>query len=153
MNTEYLTQTKFDEFKKELETLKTTRRTEIANQLEYAKSLGDLSENAEYHEARTAQAMVEDRIGHLENLLKSVSIVSPHAGDIVAVGSVIALKREDDETKKSFTIVGSEESDATNGKISVRSPLGAAAMGKAKGESFTFISPSGPMTYKVVDIK
>lgn len=153
MHTEYLTQAKYDEFKKELEILKTVKRTEIAGQLEYAKSLGDLSENAEYHEARNAQAVVEDRINHLENLMKSASIVSAHNTDKVAVGTKVTLKRDDDGTKKVFTIVGSEESDASTGKISVRSPLGSAAMGKAKGESFTFSTPSGSMTYKVIEIE
>lgn len=153
MHTEYLTQQKFDEFKKELEYLKTERRTEIARDLEYAKSLGDLSENAEYHEARNAQAVVEDRIGHLESLLKSASIVSHKESDVVMVGSVVTLKRDSDGTKKIFTIVGSEESDAATGKISMRSPLGAASIGKKKGESFSFETPSGAMTYKVLDIE
>ncbi len=153
MNTEYLTQSKFDEFTKELEVLKSEKRTEIAKQLEYAKSLGDLSENAEYHEARNAQAVVEDRINHLENLLKSASIISTHDTGTVNVGTSVTLKREGDGSKKTFIIVGSEEADATNGKISVRSPLGSSAMGKKKGESFSFNSPSGTMTYKVVDIE
>jgi transcription elongation factor GreA len=153
MNTEYLTQSKYDEFKKELEMLKSEKRTEIAKQLEYAKSLGDLSENAEYHEARNAQAVVEDRINHLEVLLRSASIVSSHNTDTVNVGTQVTLKRDDDGSKKVFTIVGSEESDATSGKISVRSPLGSAALGKKKGESFSFSTPSGTMTYKVLDIE
>lgn len=153
MNTEYLTQAKFDEFKKELEELKTVKRTEIAKALEYAKSLGDLSENAEYHEARNSQAVVEDRINHLEALLKSATIVSSHKTDAVSVGTSVTLKRDSDGSKKVFTIVGSEESDASSGKISVRSPLGVAALGKKKGESFSFSTPSGTMTYKVIDIE
>lgn len=153
MHTEYLTQAKYDEFKKELEILKTVKRTEIASQLEYAKSLGDLSENAEYHEARNAQAVVEDRINHLENLMKSASIVSGHVTDKVSVGTKVTLKRDEDGTKKIFTIVGSEESDASAGKISMRSPLGSSVLGKSKGESFTFSTPSGSMTYKVIDIE
>lgn len=153
MQTEYLTQAKYDEFQKELEHLKTVKRTEIAAQLEYAKSLGDLSENAEYHEARNEQALVEDRILHLEALLKSASIVSAHGTDKVSVGTTVTLKRESDGSKKVITIVGSEESDASAGKISVRSPLGSAALGKKKGDTFSFESPSGAMTYKVLDIE
>lgn len=152
MNTEYLTQTKYDEFKKELEYLKTDKRTEIAKALEYAKSLGDLSENAEYHEARNNQAVIEDRINHLEAVLKSASIVSSHDTGSVAVGTVITLAREDG-TKRIYTIVGSEESNASEGKISVRSPLGAAAIGKKKGETFSFATPSGSMSYKVISIE
>jgi transcription elongation factor GreA len=151
--TEYLTQEKFDQFKTELELLKHEKRTEIAKSLEYAKSLGDLSENAEYHEARDAQARVEDRINYLEALLKSASIVSNHDTSAINVGSLVTLEKEADKSKKSFTFVGSEEADAALGKISVRSPLGVAALGKAKGESFSFQTPAGVMTYKVIDIK
>lgn len=150
---EYLTQEKFDSFKKELEHLKTVKRTEIARDLEYAKALGDLSENAEYHEARNEQALVEDRINHLEALLKSASIVSSHGTDTVVVGTTITLTRDKDKAEKTFTIVGSEESDAASGKISVRSPIGSAALGKKKGESFSVETPSGAMTYKVVAIQ
>lgn len=150
---EYLTQAKYDEFAKELEHLKTAKRTEIARELEYAKSLGDLSENAEYHEARNEQALVEDRIIHLENLLKSASIVSSHATDKATVGTTVSLKRESDGEKKVYTLVGSEESDASSGKISFRSPLGTALMNKKKGEVFSFETPSGTMTYKVIEIE
>lgn len=149
---EYLTQAKYEELKKELEELKTTKRTEIAKDLEYAKDLGDLSENQEYHEARNAQAVVEDRISHLEQLLKSATIVSDHSTESVAVGSTVVLEKKAGE-KRNFTIVGSEESDAATGKISVRSPLGSAVLGKKKGETFTFSTPAGSMSYKVVDIK
>ncbi len=149
---EYLTQAKYNEFKAELEVLKTEKRTEIAKQLEYAKSLGDLSENAEYHEARNAQALVEDRIIYLEHLLRSATIVSNNNTDSVSVGGVVTLKK-DDGTKKVFTIVGSEESDAAQGKISVKSPIGVAALGKKKGDSFTVSTPGGTMTYKVLDIE
>ena len=152
MQTEYLTQEKFDQFKKELDDLKTSKRTEIARQLEYAKSLGDLSENAEYHEARNAQAVVEDRIIHLENILKTASIVSKHDTHSVTVGSLVTVEREGG-AKKTITLVGSEESDASTGKISVRSPLGAAIVGKSKGEHVTFTTPSGSMTYKILKIE
>jgi transcription elongation factor GreA len=153
MNTEYLTQEKFDQFAKELEYLKHEKRTEIAKALEYAKSLGDLSENAEYHEARNAQAVAEDRINHLEAVLKSASIVSGHNVDKVAVGSQIIIQKESDHSKKTIIIVGSEESNASEGKISLRSPLGSAVLGKKKGESFSFTTPSGTMSYKVIEIK
>lgn len=150
---DYLTQEKFDEFQKELEHLKTVKRTEIAAELEYAKSLGDLSENAEYHEARNEQAVVEDRINHLEALLRNASIVSSHGTDSVAVGTTITLERSKDSTKKVFTIVGSEESDAASGKISVRSPIGSAALNKKKGESFSVDTPTGAVTWKVLAIQ
>ena|SRR3990167_8248221 len=150
---EYLTKEKFKELEKELATLKTVKRKEIAEALEYAKSLGDLSENQEYQEARNSQAILEDRISRLELVLKSAKIVSTQSTDIVAVGSVVAVEKEGDKSRKSYTMVGSEEADAANGKISVRSPLGLAAMGKSKGESFSFETPNGKMSYKIIDIK
>lgn len=166
---EYLTKEKFKELEKELLTLKTMKRKEIAESLEYAKSLGDLSENQEYQEARNSQAILEDRIYRLELVLKSAKIVSTQKTDLVAVGSVLTVEKENDpstnlprehsgqvgasKSRKSYTMVGSEEADAANGKISVRSPLGLAAMGKSKGETFSFQTPSGEMSYKIIDIK
>lgn len=151
--TEYLTQDKFNSLGKELSFLKSVKRKEIADALEYAKSLGDLSENQEYQEARDAQAILEDRINRLESILKSASIVSTQNSNVVSVGSVIVVERASDKTKKEFTIVGSEEADAAIGKISMKSPLGLSAMGKSKGESFSFQTPSGIMSYKINDIK
>jgi transcription elongation factor GreA len=155
MNTdrEYLTQEKFESLQKELQYLKTEKRREIAESLEYAKSLGDLSENQEYHEARESQAVIEDRINRLESMLKTASIVSTQGTGEVVVGSAVTLLRESTNTKQSYTLVGSEEADATQGKISVRSPLGMAAIGKKKGDAFSFDTPGGTMSYKIIDIK
>ena len=155
MNTgqEYLTKEKFKELEKELENLKTVKRKEIAEALEYAKSLGDFSENQEYQEARDSQAILEDRINRLEMILKSAKIISAQSTHTVSVGSVVMLEKAADKSRKSYTMVGSEEVDAAKGKISVSSPLGLAAMGKSKGETFSFQSPSGMMSYKIVDIK
>ncbi len=150
---EYLTKEKYEEFKGELHTLKTVRRKEVAENLEYAKGLGDLSENAEYHEARDMQASTEDRIAKLEIILKSATIVSTHDTSLVSIGSILIVHREGDKEKKTFTIVGSEEADSGAGKISVKSPFGVAALGKQKGESFFFKTPSGTMSYKIVEIK
>ena len=150
---EYLTKEKYDEFVKELDFLKKVRRKEVAESLEYAKSLGDLSENAEYHEARDLQATIEDRIAHLESVLKTAKIVKSHSTDAVAVGSVVTVKKENNNEEKIYTLVGAEESNITAGKISVSSPFGEAILGKKKGELFTYSAPSGPITYKVVEIK
>jgi transcription elongation factor GreA len=148
---EYLTQEKFDEFTRELAELKGKKRKEVAENLEYAKQLGDLSENAEYHEARDAQATIEDRIARLEELLKTAKIVSgTHAGT-VSVGSVVTVEK--DGKKSTYTIVGSEESDVAGNKISMRSPFGEAVLGKKKGDTFTFKAPSGELTYKVLEVK
>ena len=150
---EYLTKEKHKTLSLELEHLKKTKRKEVAEQLEYAKSLGDLSENAEYHEARDMQGIVEDRIQKLESVLKSAIIVSSHGTDVVAVGSVITVVKAGDKNEKIYTVVGGEETDLASGKISVHSPFGQEAVGKKKGESFTFEAPSGPITYKIISIE
>ncbi len=148
---EYLTKEKFDEFTKELAELKNVKRKEVAENLEYAKSLGDLSENAEYHEARDVQAMVEDRITKLEQLLKHAKIVSATSGGAVSVGSLVTVEK--DGKKMEYSIVGSEESNIAESKISMKSPFGQAIIGKKKSEKFTFQAPSGEVTYTIVDVK
>jgi len=153
MSTTYLSKEKYKALQEELERLKTTRRKEIAEKLEFAKSLGDLSENAEYHEAREAQANTERRIVELEGLLEEVEVVEKHHSSIVEVGSVIIVKKEGDKDKHKYQIVGSEEADFATGKISNVSPLGGALMGKKKGDRASFQSPAGNVEYKIVDIE
>lgn len=152
---EYLTQEKFEELSKELDFLKNTRRKEIAESLEYAKSLGDISENAEYHEARDLQANLEDRIAKLEDILKRTVIVdeSEHQTDVVNIGSTVTVQKEKSSGSVSYKIVGSEESDMGAGNVSIKSPFGSAALGKKKGESFSFKTPAGEMTYTIIEIK
>ncbi len=150
---EFLTKDKQKALSEELEYLKKTRRKEIAEQLEYAKSLGDLSENAEYHEARDLQGVVEDRINKIEAILKNATIVSSHEIGSVAVGAVITVVKDGDKAERVYTIVGGEESDIASGKISVHSPFGEAALGKKKGDKFTFAAPSGSVTYKISKIE
>jgi transcription elongation factor GreA len=150
-NKEYLTKEKFEEFKKELEYLKNEKRKEVAKNLEYAKALGDLSENAEYHEAREAQADLEDRIIKLENIIKSAVIISSTGGtDSVNVGSKVTVEK--DGKKSEYTIVGTEEANVLDGKISIRSPFGQAILGKRKGDTFSFEAQNGLMKYKIVSI-
>ncbi len=150
---EFLTKEKHAELSAELDHLKKVKRKEIAEQLEYAKSLGDLSENAEYHEARDMQGVVEDRIQKLDSILKNAVIVSSHGTDAVAVGSIVTVSKEGDKNEKVYTIVGGEESDLASGKISVHSPFGEAILGKKKKETFTYNAPQGPITYKIIELK
>lgn len=145
-----LSQEKFDEMVKELETLKTVRRTEIAKNLEYARSLGDLSENAEYQEARDLQAATEERIKRLEELVKHAKILTDgKKKKEVSFGSKVAIRKDGSTDVHEYTIVGSEEADMRQKKISHISPLGAALMGKKKGDVFTFDTPVGKQTYVV----
>lgn len=151
--TQYLTKEKFAELKTELEQLRNVRRKEVAESLEYAKKLGDLSENAEYHEAREEQAKVEDRIGHLEMVLKTANILNEKHGSTVSIGSTVLVQKEGEKDTRKFMIVGSEEVDTTNGKLSNHSPIGAALMGKAKGDTIVVTTPKGKVTYKIIDVQ
>lgn len=145
-----VSQEKYDEMVKELEHLKTERRTEIAKSLEYARSLGDLSENAEYQEARDLQAATEERIRKLEELVKHARILTDgKKKNEVGFGSVVAIKKDGTGDVHEYTIVGSEEADMRMKRLSSVSPLGAALMGKKKGESFTFETPGGRQTYTI----
>jgi transcription elongation factor GreA len=150
----FLTPEKFDELKKELEHLKTVRRKEVAESLEYARSLGDLSENAEYQEARDMQAAIEERILHLEKVIKEAKIVAHgKKGGMVGLGSEVTIKKDGENESRTYTIVGSEEANIHEHKLSYLSPLGEALMGKAKGDEFTFATPSGKMKYSVISVK
>ena len=149
---EYLTKQKYDELVIELKDLKNIKRKEVAEALDYARGLGDLSENAEYHEARGEQAAVEERISKLDSILKNATVVEDRHGEHVLIGSTVIVEKKDGG-KKTFMIVGSAESDMDSGKISNRSPLGAAVLGKKKGDSFSFTSPIGVMIYKVIEVK
>ncbi|MEK7628748.1 MAG: transcription elongation factor GreA [Patescibacteria group bacterium] len=149
----YLTQEKFDELTKELEHLKTVRRREIAEQLEFARSLGDLSENAEYQEARDFQAATEERIRQIEDMLAHAQIISHNKTNKVTLGSLVTIKKADDDEEHDYEIVGSAEANIQERKISHISPMGAALMGKKKGESFEFETPRGRQKYKIITVK
>lgn len=152
-DTNYLSKEKFDELSEELEHLKTNRRREIAEQLEYARSLGDLSENAEYEEARNLQAATEDRIRVIEDQLARARIIEHTKGSAVSLGSVVTIQKQGEKEEHTYEIVGSAEANMQDRKISHLSPMGAALMDKKKGESFTFDTPKGQQKYKIVNIQ
>ena len=156
-----MSQEKFEELTTELEGLRTTRRKEVAEQLEYARSLGDLSENAEYQEAREMQSAVEERIGKLETILKSAKIVKAGKGEGVGMGSTVTVQKiahstgsgQGGDDKHVYTIVGAEEADIIKGRVSYHSPLGAALLTKKKGEDFSFNTPRGVQKYKILKVE
>lgn len=152
-NENFLTQEKFDALSAELDTLVTVTRKEIAESLEYARSLGDLSENAEYQAARELQAATEERIRRLEGLVKSAVIVSEKKKGVVGFGSTVTIAKKGEKETHSYTIVGSEEADMRERKISHLSPLGQAMMGKKKSEVFVLKMPTGErQEYTLIDI-
>lgn len=152
MQKQYLTQESFDEFKKELDFLKTVKRIEIAQRLKQAKEYGDLSENSEYSEAREEQANVENRIFELEELLKNASMITKQTGgDTVQVGSTIVVKKGDKTF--TYTIVGSYESKPEAGNISDESPLGKAFLKRKAGDMVDIATPAGKSTYEILKIE
>lgn len=157
MPTKYISQEDLEKFKAELQELKTVKRQGIAERIEEAKSLGDLSENAEYIEAREAQAFNEGRIRELEELVKSAVIIDENkqkagAKTSVEVGDTVEVKNEKGD-KFIFTIVGSNGTDPAQNKISNESPLGRAFLSRIPGEEVEVITPLGKIRYKILAIK
>ena len=150
--THYLTKERLEELKAELHDFKTKVRAEVAERLKKAKEMGDLSENAEYSEAKDEQSRVEMRIAELENITKNVSIIQKTANkDKVQMGSVVEVSKNGKIFK--FTVVGSNEAKPEEGRISNESPLGAAFFGKKAGEEIKVKAPSGEVVYKIISIE
>ena len=151
MNEQIISQEGYDKLQEELNLLSVVRRKEIAERIERAKDLGDLSENAEYSEAKDAQGLNEGRILELTNTLKNVTVVqhSESHGE-VSMGSRVTAKNGDKE--REYTIVSFNEADPLEGKISNESPLGVAFLGKHKGDEVEVDTPRGTVKYKIIKI-
>jgi len=149
----YITEEKKQALQEELNFLKNTKRKEILEALDFARSLGDLSENAEYHQAREDQGKTEDRINQIENTLKSSVVMKKHSSAKVEVGTTVKVKKENSKEEISYSIVGVEEADMANNKISNKSPLGEALYGKAKGDVVSIKTPKGLVKYTLIDIQ
>ena len=148
----YLTPERFEELKNELNNLKTVRRIEVADRLKRAKELGDLSENAEYTEAREEQTAIETRIVELEEMMKNASVIQGGVGkDKVRVGSTVEVEKNKQQMK--YKIVGPEEANPAGGLISNESPLGKSFLDKKVGDSVKVKTPSGEVTYKILNIE
>jgi len=147
----YLSREGLQKLRLELEEMVTKRRPEVAARIHDAKEHGDLTENAEYEDAKNEQAFVEGRIQTLETLIKNATIIDEnHGTDHVQIGSTVKVEGEDGA--ESFTIVGSAEAKPTDGKISNESPVGRALLGRKKGEKVIVKVPAGDFTYKIVEI-
>lgn len=143
-----------EEIKKELEDLKLVKRKEISEKIKVALAFGDISENAEYDEAKNEQANVESRIAKLELIVKNAKIIKEaKQKGVVNIGSKVTIKDLEYDEVMEYTIVGSAEADPFRGRISNVSPLGKALLGKKLGEIIEVSSPSGDMIkYEVVAV-
>jgi transcription elongation factor GreA len=146
----YLTAEGLTKLKAELNRLITAERPRVAARIHDAKLDGDISENAEYEDAKQEQSFLEGRIATLEAQLKNAEIIAKGNGDRVDIGSKVVIKGSDGE--ETFTIVGSAEAAPREGRISNESPVGAALMGHRKGEKITVQAPSGPIEYTLLKI-
>ena len=148
----YLTPEGMKKIKKELEEFKTVKRREIAKRLKKAVSFGDLSENADYSQAKEDQEMMENRIMELEDIVRSSIVVSEKKNiGIVEIGSMVSVEHKG--KKEEFKIVGSEEADPFKGEISIESPIGQALLNESKGAVVQVLLPKGTAEYKILQIK
>lgn len=149
-----LTQEGFNKLEEELNYLKTTKRTEIAERIKVARGFGDLSENSEYDEAKTAQSENEQKIAELETKLRNVKIIDEKEIDTktVQIGNTVKLLDIEFDEEVEYTIVGSTEVSMAENKISNESPMGKALLGKKKDEVVKVDAPAGIIEFKILDI-
>lgn len=153
-NTVYLTEEGLNELKKELDNLINVRRPENVQAIKEARSLGDLSENSEYDAARNEQAEIEARIKQIEKMLENVSIITNIPTDKVGLGSTVSIKYVDDEDEEDeYKIVGSQEADPFESKISNESPIAKALFDHKVGDIVTVESPNGSYEVEIINIK
>ena len=152
-NVVYLTQEGLDELKKELDELINVKRPENVQAIKEARALGDLSENAEYDAARNEQAQIEARIKQLEKMLENVSIIEDVKTDKVTIGNTVSIKYVDDDEEDEYKIVGSQEADPFESKISNESPIAKALFDHKVGDVVTVESPNGSYEVEIINIK
>ena len=151
VKTTYISKDGLEKLRHELEQMVSVRRPEIAQRIHDAKEHGDLTENAEYEDAKNEQAFVEGRIQMLEALIKNATLIDEHhSNDHVQIGSTVKVDGPDGS--QSFTIVGSTEAKPNEGRISNESPVGRALLGHKKGDNVMVQVPAGDIAYKIVAI-
>ncbi len=147
----YLSRDGLDKLHVELDEMVNVRRAEVATRIHDAKEHGDLSENAEYEDAKNEQAFVEGRIQTLEAIIKNATIIEEkHSTEHVQIGSTVTV--ESGDGNETFTIVGSTEASPREGRISNESPVGRALLGRKKGDRVAVHAPAGEVTYAILRI-
>ena len=148
-----MSQERLDELKQELEYLQTVREKEVAELIKEARSFGDLSENSEYDEAKTEQAKLYSKIAELTNLIENAQIVEVTTTEgIVGIGSRVKVRDLAENFEEEYTIVGSQEANPVEGKISSDSPFGRGLLGHAVGEIVTVEAPAGQLKFEIIEI-
>ena len=141
-----LTPEGLENLKKEIEYLSTDKRREVADRIRTAREFGDITENAEYDDAKNEQAMLEHKIAQLEERIRAATVVNPEdlSGDVVQIGSIVHVKDEKTGKSQKFTIVGSSEANPADAKLSNESPVGRALLGHKRNEVVSVPVPKGP---------
>ena len=146
---------RLEELQKELTYLKTVREKEVAEQIKEARSFGDLSENSEYDEAKNEQGKLYSRMAELEEILSNYTIIddSEKSADMIHVGTTVVVKDMEFDEEETYEIVGSQEADPMNGRISEESPFGKALLGRKVGEEVIVEAPAGNLHYQILKIE
>lgn len=148
----YLTEEGLNNLKKELDELINVKRPENINAIKEARALGDLSENTDYHAARDEQAIIEDKIRRLESIIENAIIITPEKSNEVRIGNSVKIRYIDDKVLEEYRIVGSQEADPINNKISNESPIAKAILGYKAGDIVTVESPNGKYNVEIIEI-
>ncbi|HYU13666.1 MAG TPA: transcription elongation factor GreA [Stellaceae bacterium] len=144
----------YNRLHEELKRLKSVERPAVVRAIAEARTHGDLAENAEYHSARDRQSFIEGRLGELEDKIARAEVidVSKLSGSVVKFGATVTLADEETDEEQTFRIVGEDEADIKDGRLSVTSPLARALIGKGQGESVEVSTPRGNRSYEVVTV-
>ena len=144
----------YNHLHEELKRLKTVERPSVVRAIAEARTHGDLAENAEYHAARERQSFIEGRLAELEDKIARAEVidVSKLSGSVVKFGATVTLADEETDEEQTFRIVGEDEADIKNGRLSVTSPLARALIGKTNGDSVEVSTPRGNKSYEVVTV-
>ena len=146
---------RLEELKQELTYLKTVREKEVAELIKEARSFGDLSENSEYDEAKNEQGKLYSRMAELEEILSNYTLIedAERSADMIHVGTTVVVKDLEFDEELTYEIVGSQEADPMNGRISEESPFGRALLGRKIGEEVIVEAPAGNIKYKILKIE
>ena len=150
-----MSQERLEELKNKLEYLQTVREKEVSEQIKEARSFGDLSENSEYDEAKTEQGKLYSKIAEIKDLIENAVILeaSHSGGQAVSMGSRVTVREQSDDETETYEIVGSQEANPMQGRISDESPLGRSLIGHKKGDMVVFEAPMGVLHYEIVEIE
>ena len=149
-----MSQERLDDLKKELEYCETVREKEVSELIKEARSFGDLSENSEYDEAKTEQGKLYSKIAELRNILENAEVIETReTTNLIALGSKVKVEYIDDGSFEEYMVVGSQEANPAQGRISDESPFGRGLMGRSVGEVVSIMAPSGELQFKIASIE